>query len=444
MKSGFFAPPERARFALRGVHVPPCLLPPAFASDAELVAVDLLIDGGRIAAVERGGTLPADLGPDLYRSMVLPGLLDIHTHLDKGHTWPRMQNPTGDFAGAAQATGADRIARWTADDVRRRMEFGLETAYAHGVVAIRTHLDSISPQTQISFGVFREMRERWAGRIDLQASSITSLDLFLVDEGRELADVVAESGGYLGCVSRLYSQGEATSGPDFERALTNLFALATERNLNLDLHVDENGDPQSRSLLGIARLKTKLAFAGDILCGHCCSLAVQDDDSIETTLDACADAGLAVTSLPAANMYLQARGAGTTPRWRGVTVLHEMKARGMRVAVAGDNCRDPFYAYGDHDMLDTFTQAVKVIHLDHPFDDWIASVTTTPAGIMNLPERGRIAPGLPADLIVLKARTYSEMLSRSQADRVVLRGGNAIDTTPPDYRVLDDLMSPTP
>ena len=442
MKTGFFTPPDRVRFALRNVRVPVCLLPPAFASDEELAAVDLLVDDGSVAAVERGGTLPAELGPDLDRSMVLPGLLDVHTHLDKGHTWPRMQNPTGDFAGAAQATGIDRSTRWTADDVRRRMEFGLEAAYAHGVVAIRTHLDAIAPQTTISFGVFREMRERWAGRIDLQASSIGALDYFLTDDGRELADIVAESGGYLGCVSRLYSQGEATSGPDFDRAVTTMFALATERGLNLDLHVDENGDPESRSLLRIAELATKLSFKGDILCGHCCSLAVQDDDRIEATLDACFEAGLAVTTLPAANMYLQARAAGRTPRWRGVTVLHEMKARGLRVVVAGDNCRDAFYAYGDHDMLDTFVQAVKVMHLDHPLDDWIASVTTTPAGIMGLPERGRIGPGLPADLIVLKARTYSEMLSRNQADRVVLRSGRAIDTTPPDYRVLDDLMAP--
>jgi hypothetical protein len=45
-------------------------------------------------------------------------------------------------------------------------------------------------------------------------------------------------------------------------------------------------------------------------------------------------------SLPTVNMYLQDREAGPrTPRWRGVTVLHEMKARGLRVAVAGDNCR---------------------------------------------------------------------------------------------------------
>ena len=141
-------------------------------------------------------------------------------------------------------------------------------------------------------------------------------------------------------------------------------------------------------------------------------------------------------------MYLQDRStdATRTPRWRGVTVLHELKARGVQVAVAGDNCRDPFYAYGDHDMLDTYTQAVKILHLDHPFGDWIRAASATPAAIMGLPERGVLRVGTPADLMVLRARSYSEMLARHQFDRTVLRAGRAIDTALPDYRELDDLV----
>jgi cytosine deaminase len=117
-----------------------------------------------------------------------------------------------------------------------------------------------------------------------------------------------------------------------------------------------------------------------------------------------------------------------------------MKARGLCVAVAGDNVRDPFYAYGDHDMLDTFTQALKILQLDAPIGDWIRIATENPAAIMGLPERGRLRPGVPADALVLQARNYSELLSRHQHDRVVLRNGRAIDTTLPDYRELDDLM----
>lgn len=402
---------------------------------------DLLIDQGRIAAIEPAGTLPAELGPDLDRSMVLPGLVDCHTHLDKGHIWPRQANPTGDGAGASMATQRDRTARWHADDVRQRMEFGLATAYAHGVVAIRTHLDSLAPQASISFPLFREVRERWAGRIDLQVSSIAPLDIFFTDEGTELADHVARSGGQLGCVTRSQKHPGEVMPPDLDEALARVFRLASERGLNVDLHVDESSDPRARALIRVARIAREQGFQGRILCGHCTSLALQDDDFIEETIAACRDAGVDIVSLPTVNMYLQDRSQeARTPRWRGVTVLHEMKARGLRVAVAGDNCRDPFHAYGDHDMLDTYTQAVKILHLDHPLSDWIRAATETPAAIMGL-DRGVLKVGQVADLLVLKARDYSELLARHQFDRTVLRAGRAIDTTLPDYRLLDGLMA---
>ena len=45
-----------------------------------------------------------------------------------------------------------------------------------------------------------------------------------------------------------------------------------------------------------------------------------------------------------------------TPRWRGITTLHEARAAGCEVVLASDNTRDQFYAYGDLDMLEVFTQ----------------------------------------------------------------------------------------
>ena len=167
-----------------------------------------------------------------------------------------------------------------------------------------------------------------------------------------------------------------------------------------------------------------------------------------------AEAGMAVVSLPMCNMYLQDRhrqdwdGAsfdaetGTarparTPRWRGVTALHELRAAGVPVCVASDNTRDPFYAYGELDLTEVFREATRIGHLDHPVGTWSQAVTMTPADVMGLADRGRIASGTAADLILYRARDWSELLARPQADRAVLRDGRAIDTALPDYRELD-------
>ena len=60
--------------------------------------VDITIAGGRIDAIAPAGIRPpAAAAIDLDRGMVWPGFVDCHTHLDKGHIWPRAANPDGTF-----------------------------------------------------------------------------------------------------------------------------------------------------------------------------------------------------------------------------------------------------------------------------------------------------------------------------------------------------------
>ena len=111
------------------------------------------------------------------------------------------------------------------------------------------------------------------------------------------------------------------------------------------------------------------------------------------------------------------------------------------MAVASDNTRDPFYAYGDLDMLEVFREATRILHLDHPAPDWVRAVAATPADLMGLDRHGRLEAGDPADLVLIRARSWNELLRRPQTDRIVL-----LARTPdrhdglPDYRELDALM----
>ena len=429
--------PENGWYVLAGARVPVSLAPAlAGSGDGDGLAVaDIAVADGRITGVAPRGERPAPpRSIELAGRIVLPAFVDCHTHLDKGHIWPRKPNPDGSFMGALDATGADRAARWSAGDVARRMDFALRSAYAHGSKAIRTHLDSIPPQDGISWPVFEEMRARWKGRVELQAAC-----LFGIEQARDeawfatLVKRVAAAGGVLGAVTYMV--------PDLDELLERIFRAAIDHGLDLDFHADETDDVAAVSLRRIAETALRFGFAGKILVGHCCSLARQPDADVLSTLDKAAKAGLAVVSLPMCNLYLQDRRRDrTTPRWRGVTLLHEMAARGIPVCVASDNTRDPFYAYGDLDMLEVYRMATRILHFDHPVADWPKTVAATPAEVMRLDGAGTIAPGGPADLVVFRGRSWTELLSRPESDRIVIRDGRAIDRTLPDYSELDDLM----
>ncbi len=427
---------SQKKYWLKNAQIPFCLLENTslFTQSKEgLCLVDLEIADGKIATILAAGNHLEDSPQlDLKKGIVFPCFVDAHTHLDKGHIWERTPNPNSTFDGALNAARADAAQYWQAEDVYRRMEFGLKCSYAHGTKAIRTHIDSFGEQAEISFNVFQNLQKQWQNKLIMQGVCLVSLDYFQTCAGVALADKIKNIKGILGCV--LYVN------PELDAQLDTIFSLATERNLDLDFHADENNDPDSICLQRIATAALRHKFTGKITCGHCCSLAVQSPEVVAKTLDLVKAANISVISLPMCNLFLQDRQAGQTPFWRGVTLVHEFKEKGIPVAFASDNCRDPFYGFGDHDMWQVMQQSVQIAHLNSPYTDWWNSFTKTAADLMGLPEVGRIGVGLPADLVLFKARYFSELLSRSQHDRIVLREGKAIDTTLPDYSELDDLV----
>ncbi len=408
---------------LADVTIPACLL----GQPGDLIRTDISFDAD--------GTIcgPQPLAVEMNGAMVLPCFVDMHTHLDKGHIWGRAPNPDGTFMGALTTVGEDRAANWSAEDVRARMEFALKSAYAHGTRAIRTHLDSIPPQDQISFGVFAEVQSDWADRITLQAACLIGCDRMDLDGPFvKTADLVAATqGGVLGMVT--YPMD------DLQTRLDGFFALAEARGLAVDFHVDETMDPSVNTLRQIAQTVLDRGFDAPVTVGHTCSLSTMPEAEALETLDLVAKAGIHAVSLPMCNLYLQDRHAHRTPRNRGITLVHEMKARGINISFASDNTRDPFYAYGDLDMIEVLREATRIGHLDHTGTDWVETVLTNPARAcgFDLPS---LAPGAPADLVICPARTWTEFFARPQADRIVLRRGQAINRTLPPYSDLDPLM----
>ncbi len=438
---------ETGSYWLKNAHVPVASLPLGNWQETResLVLVDIYVQSGIIQQV-----LPAreitvisqdnisqdnisqNQSYDLRQGIILPSFVDIHTHLDKGHIWERAVNRLGTFDNAIATIHQDESTYWQPEDLYRRMEFGLQCTYAHGTQALRTHLDSLGAQAITGFQVFGELKKKWSDRLTLQAVSLVSLDYYLTPAGDKLADLVAGSEEILGGVAYVH--------PELEQQIDRIFTLAQERGLDLDFHVDETNDPESRCLYAVALAAIRHNFSGKITCGHCCSLAVQSEAVVTETLKVIKDAGISIVSLPMCNMFLQDREGERTPRWRGVTAIQELQGAGIPVAIASDNCRDPFYGFGDHDMLEVLAQGVRIAHLDNAYSKAAGMVTNIAATMIGLPDMAKIVPGAQADLVLFRGRRYSELLARSQHDRIVLRNGLPIDTTLPDYAVLDDLV----
>ena len=132
---------------------------------------DLRMAQGRMQGMaphDRRGPLPAGTTWDLGGALVLPGLVEAHTHLDKAFTLPRMGAVKPGLLAAIEAMMADR-QDWTEADIRARASRALQWAFDAGVVHLRTHCDWWEPQAQpLAWNVLRELAQEWAGRITLE------------------------------------------------------------------------------------------------------------------------------------------------------------------------------------------------------------------------------------------------------------------------------------
>jgi cytosine deaminase len=377
-----------------------------------LVDFGITQDGMVSAAPTEGPRL------DLGGRLVLPTFIDSHVHLDKAFIVQRTGLPQGGLLDAVKLSGVD-AASWTEADLEARMTRALERAFANGTSAMRTHLDTPDmPHDSAAWKVFDRVRTHWAGRIELQAVALMALDR--VDH-TEFAARCRQIAGLNGILGAFIAPGTATP----ER-LDALFIHATAAGLDVDFHVDETLDPAANAIELICDSVLRTGFAGAVMAGHCCSLSSKADADRDRIIDKIAQAGVNIVSLPHSNLFLQDRAAGATPKRRGITQVRELRARGAQVHFASDNVQDPFYPYGDFDMLDVMRSAIRVAHLDVDVGAWATVQMRNAAAACGLRGHGQIEAGTPADLIILDARDWHDLVSRSLVDRVVLRSGTAL------------------
>jgi cytosine deaminase len=179
--------------------------------------------------------------------------------------------------------------------------------------------------------------------------------------------------------------------------LEKLFDLAQAFDIDLDLHLDFDLDP---SWWHLCRQAERRNWQGRVAIGHATKLSALPPAEFAAAAVKLARAGVAVTVLPATDLYLMGRDA-THNVPRGLTPAHRLVERGVLCSVATNNLQNPFTPFGDASLLRMANFYANVAQAGiGEFDACLDLVTGLPARLMNLRDYG-IAPGNPADLIVL-------------------------------------------
>jgi cytosine/creatinine deaminase len=385
--------------------------------------LDVAVGGdGRIAAL--GPMLRADAAKvvDLNGRLVVPGLVDAHQHLDKSRTRRLVENPSATLQGASAGYRA-LAARSTREEIMARAERTLDACLARGTVAIRSHTNIETESDLRGIEALIELRQRCRDRLTLQVvAHLTSDAPRKLEATRNwLKAAIAAGADVIGGVPQYADEPLAF--------LDLLFEFAERSGHPLDMHIDEHLD--SGHLLFDAIIERTIAHGmqGRVTASHCCALSAMTPGAAKRLIAGFAKAGIAVITLPAANLFLQGRDAERLPP-RGLTRVRELLDAGVRVAAASDNIQDPFIPIGSGDLLEIARWTLVAGHLGltdlgTAFD----MVSAVPAAIIGLGEDWGIRPGARADLLITDAEDVDDLVATGATNRTVLVAGRVVAGT---------------
>ena len=355
------------------------------------VCVDIGVNDGRIAAI--APSLASDARTiELDGRLVLPGFVDTHIHLDKACLLGRCGHNHASVAEVIAAVAALK-RDFTTEDVYARGARVLDRAILHGTTRMRTHVE-IDPRIGLQgYEAIKALKRDYAWAIDLSICVFPQEGLTNDPGAAELLDAALADGADLigGC---------PYMDTDPHAQITALFDMAQRYDVDVDMHLDFDLDPSWRHLDEVCRQTEARNYGGRVAIGHVSKLSALPPDEFAHAALRLARSGVAVTVLPATDLYLMGRNA-THSVPRGVTSAHRLTQHGVLCSVATNNVLNPFTPFGDASLLRMANLYANVAQAGiGDFETCLDLVTTLPAKLMNLRDYG-IAVGNPADIVVL-------------------------------------------
>ncbi len=333
------------------------------------------------------------------------GFVDSHVHLDKSCISGRCTCVTGTLQEAISET-AKAKQNFTEDDIYARGKSTLEKAILQGTTAMRTHVE-LDPRIGLKgFHAIQHLKRDYAWAIDLQICVFPQEGL-LNDPGTDelLWQACATGADLIG--------GCPYTDTDPKKQIARIFDIARHFDIDIDFHLDFNLDPSKSDLAEICQHTINHGYSGRVAVGHVTQLSAQPPSEFEAITRRLADAGIALTVLPATDLFLMGRDA-THLVPRGVALVHHMLKHGVNGSLATNNVLNPFTPFGDCSLIRMANLYANIAQIgDHAgLEDCFDLVSTRPVSLMNISPYG-VAIGNPATFIALdtddKASAIAEL-----------------------------------
>jgi cytosine deaminase len=357
--------------------------------------VDIGVADGRI--VDIAPHIVADAPEQqLDGRLVIPGFVETHIHLDKSCILERCNCERGTLEEAIETVAAAKRS-FTEADIYARAQRTLEKAIIQGTTRMRTHVE-VDPRVGLNgFHAVRALKRDYAWALDLQICVFPQEGLtndpgteeLLVEACEQGADVIG------GC---------PYTDTDPAAQTARIFDIARRFDLDIDFHLDFDLDPSWMHLDEVCRQTDAHRWGDRVAVGHVTKLSTVDHSRLREIGARLADAGIAVTVLPATDLFLMGREHHHhVPR--GVAPAHRLLAHGVTCSLATNNVLNPFTPFGDCSLIRIANLYANIAQLGRSADmrACFDMITTLPARLMNAAHYG-IAIGHTADLVVIDSR----------------------------------------
>lgn len=387
----------------------------------ELPPIDIGVAGGRIVAVEPGLVADAETY-DASGALVCGGFVETHIHLDKSCIIDRCPPATDRQANAVPRVAAAKHT-FTVEDVYARASRTLEKCIRHGTTRMRTHLELDGGVEMRSFEAIEALRRDYAWAIDIEVCAFPQegltnnprADALLVEALKRGAKVIGAAPNY---------------DPDHAGQVHRIFQLAREFDVDIDMHLDSGNSPEAMDIHLVCELTEQYRLGGRVTVGHMCKLSTMPLGDLRPLARRIADAGVAVTVLPATELFMMGRDREYDVR-RGVADVNLLCEHGVNCSLSTNNVLNPFTPFGDCSLLRMANLQANVCQIgeSHRLRDCFAMLTERSARLMNLPDYG-VKVGNPADITVIDATTPEQAVAEICAPLAVFKRGRRTVTRP--------------